>query len=73
VGGLKARGGGTYLVPGTEVCNTYKYMPNNNVMLQYGLLQVVCVWSGPGGGPGGEGCGGGGGAAGNAVRKETGV
>ena len=31
---------GTYLAPGAEVCISYKYMPNDKAMLQYGFLQV---------------------------------
>jgi hypothetical protein len=48
---------GTYLAPGTEVCNTYKYMPNDKAMLQYGFLQVgACVCGGGGGGSIGVRC-----------------
>jgi hypothetical protein len=31
---------GTFIAPGSEVCHSYKYMPNDKAMLQYGFLQV---------------------------------
>lgn len=31
---------GSFIAPGSEVCHSYKYMPNDKAMLQYGFLQV---------------------------------
>jgi hypothetical protein len=31
---------GSYIGPGQEVCNSYKYMLNDRSLFQYGFLQV---------------------------------
>jgi hypothetical protein len=35
---------GSFIAPGSEVCHSYKYMPNDKAMLQYGFLQVGTIW-----------------------------